>query len=115
MCGINEDSFQKRLLSETKLTYDSAVKKVLAMEVAMENPKEMQASKKQVEEEIESGEQVHTIQQQRQGRPSWNAISVGTQTTLPTVVDLRMPNVLIVVNRATSPEFVVVRKEDQCR
>ena len=88
MCGINEDSFQKHLLLETKLTYDSSVKKALAMKVAMENP---QASKKQVEEEIESGEQVHAIQRQR------------------------MPNVLVVVNRATSPEFVVVRKEDQCR
>ena len=45
VCGINEDSIQKRLLSETKLTYESAVKKAQAMEAAMEHAKEMQAAK----------------------------------------------------------------------
>ena len=42
--GINEDSILKRLLSETKLTYESAVKKAQAMEAAMEHAKEMQAA-----------------------------------------------------------------------
>ena len=41
VCGINEDSIQKRLLSVADLTYDSAVKKSLAMEAAMQNAKEM--------------------------------------------------------------------------
>ena len=40
VCIINEDSIQKRLLSETKLTYESAVKKKQAMEAAMEHVKE---------------------------------------------------------------------------
>ena len=41
VCGINKDSIQKRLLSETKLTYESAVKKAQAMEAAMEHAKEL--------------------------------------------------------------------------
>ena len=60
VCGVNEESIQKRLLSISDLTYDTAVKKALAMEAAMQNAKEMQASKK---EEVNSGdEQVHTVQ-----------------------------------------------------
>ena len=63
VCGINEDSIQKRLLSVADLTYDSAVKKSLAMEAAMQNAKEMQARK----DEVNVGdEQVHAVQQ----RPS---------------------------------------------
>ena len=61
VCGVNEDLIQKQLLSISDLTYDTAVKKALAMEAAMQNAKEMQASKK---EEVNSGdEQVHTVQQ----------------------------------------------------
>ena len=42
VCGINEDLIQKRMLSVADLTYDSAVKKSLTMEAAMQNTKEMQ-------------------------------------------------------------------------
>lgn len=65
------------------------MKTVLAMEAAIKNAKDMQASKKQGEEEIESGEQVHVIQQQRLGWPRECYIGMGTQTTPPTIVDLK--------------------------
>ena len=48
VCGVNEDSIQKRLLSVLDLTYETAVKKALVMEAAMQNTKEMQASKKRL-------------------------------------------------------------------
>ena len=61
VCGINEDSIQKRLLLVADLTYESAVKKSLAMEAAMLNAKEMQASRNN---EVKVGDkQVHSMQQ----------------------------------------------------
>ena len=63
VCGINEDSIQKQLLSVADLMHDSAVKKSLVMEAAMHNAKEMQAKK----DKVNAGdEQVHAVQQ----RPS---------------------------------------------
>ena len=60
VCEINKDSIQKRL-SVANLTYESAVKKSLAMEAAMQNTKEMQASKK--DEVGVRDKQVHLVQQ----------------------------------------------------
>ena len=71
VCGINEDSIQKGLLSETKLTYESAVKKAQTMEAARDHAKEMQAAKKQEDETVVHNEPVHVLQRQQQqrGRP----------------------------------------------
>ena len=71
VCGINEDSIQKGLLSKTKLTYESAVKKAQAMEAARDHAKEMQAAKKQEDEMVVHNEPVHVLQRQQQqrGRP----------------------------------------------
>ena len=63
VCGINEDSIQKPLLSSVDLTYDSAVKRSLAMEAALQNAKEMQGTGMK-KDNID--EQVHAVQQRTQ-------------------------------------------------
>lgn len=42
VCGINQDAIQRKLLSEKKLTFDTALEKAQALEAAMKNAKEMQ-------------------------------------------------------------------------
>ena len=70
VCVINEASIQKGLLSETKLMYESAVKKAQAMEAARDHAKEMQAVKKQEDEEtVVHNEPVHVLQRQQRGIP----------------------------------------------
>ena len=113
VCGINEDSIQKRLLSETKLTYKSAVNKAQAMEATMEHVKEMQAAKKLEDETAVTEEQVHMVQCQQRGRPSQGFSSKECYRCGNTnhTADRCRLNVLDAVKWATLPEFVVVRKE----
>ena len=61
VCRINEDSIQMRLLSVVDLTYDSAVKKSLVMEVAMQNSKEIQGTGINKDKISVGEEQVHAV------------------------------------------------------
>ena len=45
VCGIRDDAIQKRLLSETKLTYKKAVELALNQEQAMQNMKELKGKR----------------------------------------------------------------------
>ena len=42
VCGINNEAIQRRLLSESKLTYEKALEMAQAMEAAMKNAQELQ-------------------------------------------------------------------------
>ena len=44
VCGINDDQYQRRLLSEPKLTFERAFKLVQSMEAADQSQKELQDS-----------------------------------------------------------------------
>lgn len=62
MCGINDDSIQRRLLSEAELTLKDALKLALSYESATWNARELQASQTRPEAASESGGgQVHRV------------------------------------------------------
>ena len=47
VCGINEDLIQRKLLSESKLTFDKALEMALGIETAMKNIQELQGGHRQ--------------------------------------------------------------------
>ena len=62
VCGINDDSIQRRLLSEAKLTLKEALKLTLSYESATRNARELQVSQNSGEAASELADcQVHRI------------------------------------------------------
>ena len=55
VCGINEDSIQRRLLSEDGLTFESALKKAQAMEAANKDIKELHSMREKCKMESSGG------------------------------------------------------------
>ena len=50
VCGINDDSIQRRLLAKQDLTYKKAVELAQSLEMAMQNMKDLKTKKDEVVE-----------------------------------------------------------------
>ena len=65
VCAINEDTIQRRMLSEVKLTYDNALELAHTWEAAMKNVIEMQSASTNLKEECTAptapAKQVHLV------------------------------------------------------
>lgn len=63
VCGINDDSIQRRLLSEAKLTYKKALEIAQAMETAANNSKDIQQASGAAQSDA-----VHHVAKERKGK-----------------------------------------------
>jgi hypothetical protein len=80
VCGVMDDKIQRRLLSESDLTYDKATKLSLAMEQADKSAVEIKASST-----TQSAQPVHNLSQNTSARPQQIASDVEGATHRPPV------------------------------